>query len=1012
MIKKGLGLLLLLIWVQSDSALWAQVYNMCSPSNNQSVNTCTGNFYDSGGPSGNYTNNNNCTYTFCADQPGQCIMVNFNTFQVNDIFLGFAFDYLDVWDGSSVATGTYMFTISGGPFPAPFPVASSTGCLTFVFTSDGSVRDPGWDAAITCQPCPIPSNVSQQDCNGSIPVCEEQYYQPFSFIGNNGSNIVPASSCLAAGELNNSWYVFTAQNSGNLSFVITPNFSNDDYDWAVYDISNNGCSGISSGTSPEISCNFSAEVLTWAGQTGANSGSPYFGFGNNQTDFGDPFNASIPVVAGNTYALVVSNFSASQGGYYLDLSPSTATLFDNTAPILESLVSPNCGSTQITVNFSEPTLCSSLQANDFTLSGPGGPFTITAVNSTSCTGAGVQFTQSAVLSVSSPLLQSGNYEVCLTNAAGGISDLCANTTSSGCINSNLSTSLVANAGVDQTICTSGSTVNLGGSPSATGGAGGYSYVWSPSIGIQSGLNTATPLVSPPSTNTYTLLVTDALGCQSTDEVEVLVQPSTLTTISYSSPFCKNISTPQAVNLQGTTGGTFSSTGGLSINPSTGAITPSASTAGTYTITYSIAASGGCPAFSTTQNVVINALPATPSLIPSPICEGLATTLTAGNGSWYEFFVDGVSQAPPSAANTWLYATPVAGETACVRSYPPPPFTFEGAINEAAWGSALASSAGGPVSGFGPTNNLDAVYLHNSGGYLFGAIAGQTANNSNNRILMFIDCVPGGFNNLGAWSNRSNSPYVSVQNLNGLITFDPGFNPDFVLCMNQASGIAFFDLYDMQNNLNYYLGSNVAADGVLPANLLGYQPNGAQGNYTQGFEFAVPLGYLGNPANMQTFCMLVNDPGLGNTAATFVSNQFLTPANVGESNYGDGFIDFGLAAPNPISYSLSADCHSETCLVVTPALAPMTSFTYTPKVCIDNADIGPTGGSGFTSGGSYSSTAGLSINSSTGLIDVSASTPGTYIITYTIPASGCNPLGSSTFSVTIDPLPSTTPIYHD
>lgn len=273
--------------------------------------------------------------------------------------------------------------------------------------------------------------------------------------------------------------------------------------------------------------------------------------------------------------------------------------------------------------------------------------------------------------------------------------------------------------------------------------------------------------------------------------------------------------------------------------------------------------------------------------------------------------------------------------------------------------------------------------------------------------MFIDCAPGGFNNLGAWTNRNNAPYVSVENLNGLITFDPGFAPDYILSMNQASGIAYFDLYNMLANTNNYLGSD------LSSILLGYQANGAQFNFTQGFEFAIPMSALGNPSGtIKVFLMLVNDPGLGNPAATFLSNQFLTHANSGESNYGDGFIDFGAAAPNPISYSLSADCYSETCVNVSPSISPTTGFTYTPRVCSTDPDIAPSPVSGFTSGGTYTSTAGLTINSSTGLIDVSASLPGTYTVTYTIPASGCNPTGSSTFSVTIDPLPLTTPIYHD
>jgi hypothetical protein len=76
-------------------------------------------------------------------------------------------------------------------------------------------------------------------------------------------------------------------------------------------------------------------------------------------------------------------------------------------------------------------------------------------------------------------------------------------------------------------------------------------------------------------------------------------------------------------------------------------------------------------------------------------------------------------------------------------------------------------------------------------------------------------------------------------------------------------------------------------------------------------------------------MLVNDPGSGNP--TFVSNQFLTPAGPADNSYGNAAISFGSAPPNPISYSLSAECSSETCVTVTtpvtPTFNPISSFCF-------------------------------------------------------------------------------------
>jgi hypothetical protein len=81
------------------------------------------------------------------------------------------------------------------------------------------------------------------------------------------------------------------------------------------------------------------------------------------------------------------------------------------------------------------------------------------------------------------------------------------------------------------------------------------------------------------------------------------------TIAYSaSSFCKSV-TSAAVTLTGTDArstcsNTFSSITGLSLNTTTGAINPSLSTPGTYTVTYSLPAAGGCNAVSATASITI------------------------------------------------------------------------------------------------------------------------------------------------------------------------------------------------------------------------------------------------------------------------------------------------------------------------------------------------------------------------------------------------------------------------
>ena len=49
-------------------------------------------------------------------------------------------------------------------------------------------------------------------------------------------------SCLD-GEQNSVWYIFTVQVAGNLRLLIDP-IGNDDYDWAVYDVTELRCADI------------------------------------------------------------------------------------------------------------------------------------------------------------------------------------------------------------------------------------------------------------------------------------------------------------------------------------------------------------------------------------------------------------------------------------------------------------------------------------------------------------------------------------------------------------------------------------------------------------------------------------------------------------------------------------------------------------------------------------------------------------------------------------------------
>ncbi|MFZ4401432.1 MAG: PKD-like domain-containing protein, partial [Bacteroidales bacterium] len=181
-----------------------------------------------------------------------------------------------------------------------------------------------------------------------------------------------------------------------------------------------------------------------------------------------------------------------------------------------------------------------------------------------------------------------------------------------------------NQNLTQIVC-AGSTKNY----NVTSTLSGSSYAWiiTPSSGgTISGQGTNNINISWGNTSgTYIVQVieTSADGCPGdpiTVAVTVVLPPTAI--ISYASPFCETAS-PQTVTLTGTgayTGGVYSSTTGLTINTTTGLITPGTSTSGTYTVNYTIAASGDCPEVVATTNVTITSPPtASITYTGSPWC---------------------------------------------------------------------------------------------------------------------------------------------------------------------------------------------------------------------------------------------------------------------------------------------------------------------------------------------------------------------------------------------------------
>ncbi len=114
---------------------------------NGTITTCTGNFFDSGGPNSNYSNSESKVMTINPATSGAMLKVVFSQFATES-----GYDYLYIYNGATVGAPQ----VPGSPFngttgPGTVIASNASGALTFKFTSDGSVTEFGWVAGIECQ---------------------------------------------------------------------------------------------------------------------------------------------------------------------------------------------------------------------------------------------------------------------------------------------------------------------------------------------------------------------------------------------------------------------------------------------------------------------------------------------------------------------------------------------------------------------------------------------------------------------------------------------------------------------------------------------------------------------------------------------------------------------------------------------------------------------------------------------------------------------------------------------
>jgi gliding motility-associated-like protein len=528
------------------------------------------------------------------------------------------------------------FTIVGsqcGPSPLNTTLTGLQNGTTYYYTiSTTSTGIPG--PFQTCLTTTTPPTSAGQDCNNAAILCNSNTFsQSTSNAGFGTQEVTTANSCWGGGgERQSKWFKFTIGCSGTLEFNIKPINLGDDYDWALWNITSDPTGCATKGNS--IACNWSgcmgstglSSCITsepGVQNCGASTGGDPCGSGNRPRAWGNwsapgaglsnCISNTINVVAGNTYALLVDNFTTSNSGFTLTFGGAC-----------------NGGTAKIGPNA------------DFTYTvGTCGTYnfikTCPTTNSTFLWQFG-DGTTSSVQNPSHTYTTFGNFVITLqvTDALGCV------VTFSRTINI-VATAVTVNS---PTIC-AGQSATLIATPSTGGGT----YSWSPG-----GATTQSITVSPASTTTYTVTYTLA-GCPGTGSGTVTVNAAP--TVTVNSP---TICAGQSATLTATPsagGGTYSwSPGGATIQSIT--VSPASTT--TYTVTYTLA---GCPGTGS-GTVTVNAAPTVTVNSPT-ICAGQNATLTATpstGGGTYSWSPGGATTqsitVSPASTTTYTVTYTLAG----------------------------------------------------------------------------------------------------------------------------------------------------------------------------------------------------------------------------------------------------------------------------------------------------------------------------------------------------------------
>ncbi|MCG8473937.1 MAG: hypothetical protein MI784_00405, partial [Cytophagales bacterium] len=532
-------------------------------------------------------------------------------------------------------------------------------------------------------------------------------------------------------------------------------------------------------------------------------------------------------------------------------------------------------------------------------------------------------------------------------------------------------------------------------PMITGLAGG---TFSAGAGLAINGSSGVVDLSASTANTYQVRYITAGACPDTSDVALTVQAADNSSFSYgTSSYCRNGVDPVPI-ITGLPGGVFFASAGISVHSSLGTVDLSASTAGSRTISYRT--TGACPDTTDVNLTLITADDASFNFSAGSYCANgtdPTPTITGVTGGTFSSSLgliinSSTGEVDLSASSSGTYSVRYSTAGACANSsienltvnaadnstfnYASSSFCVNGTDPSPSF-VALSGGTYNSASGLSVNSSSGLIDLSSStaGAHTMtyttaGACPGSTT------INLMINASDNASFSYGASAFCANvtDPTPTITGVTGG-TFSAGSG----LALNSSTGVVDLSASTAGSyTVNYLTG--------------GLCPNTGTFSLTVNASDNASFGY-GSPS----YCANTSDPSptvTGTTGGTFSSLAGLS------LNSSTGQVDLSLSTLGAysVTYITPGSCPDTSSVSLTVASLDNASFSFSQSsYCVNGSD--PLPSSVFMTGGTFSSASGLTVNASTGEIDLSSGTPGPQTITYQTVGPCPN---SSTVSFSLSP----------